>query len=599
MEEKILHQSTNDAMSDAIKGNPVYNLLNPDVYVEIEKFVKEELLFDEPAKVSRFAHNLNNLLSQQDISSGQHQELINKYQILLTRLHLMGLPHLSEDELLNLLQNRLIQILDEVNINDKLRVYLMTHFLVLEERDIFKNKIIGILENNNELIEGACDTGDGRQLDGVSRWLTYRRFRLGVEDKINIVKQSEFLVQDKAIVNLSAKSRERLNKLYRLYWQLHQSSLTQEGWEDPVVVLDNGRLKFLSDGILTDIDTKVWQIVNQVTAEVVAEDKEQESVKTISLQPTPQAMKTSEPAFFFDLGDEKEAERYRESMANSQWPMAGNLEKNLRQLAEEVIKQNNFRFKDETSHKRFVNLFVSYMKDVRDVVEVKEMLNKDVFSGGLGLPGDKAEIVLGILKKVHDELQGRLEEWQKNQNVKIKDQNVLVKELEIIEKTEVPKELPEQLPPGVIAPPSSLSELPIDESWQQIPNLPPVPTPLQASKKLEDIKAPPKILGPIEELRSLDLVDFRRLGAGASAIVSKILAKIQLIGETGIGRKYQAIRAWQNSPVYRMYVDIGIASIEQQRKVSEVVLAKQQTGEETLTESEFEAIVDLNKKLRF
>ncbi len=600
MEEKIFHKSTNNAMSD-IKVNPDYNLLDFRIYEEIEKFIKEELLFDEPVKISHFAHNLNNLLLQQNISSGQHQELINKYQTLLTQLYLASLPHLSEDELLNLLQNHLIQILDDkVNINDMLRIYIMMHFLVLEERDIFKHKIIDILENNNELIGGTCDIGDGKQLDGVGRWLAYRRFRLGVEDKINIVKQSEFLVQDKAIINLSIKSRERLNKLYRLYWQLHKSSLTQEGWEDPVVVLDNGRLKFLSDGILTDINTKVWNIVNNVISEeITAKDKEQESIKPINLQSTPQVMKKPEPAFFFDINDEKEADRYREPITKSQWPRADNLEKNLRQLAEEVIKNNNFRFKDETSHKRFVNLFVSYMKDVRDVMEVKEMLTKEIATGGLGLQPDKANIVLDILKKVHNELPKKMEEWSKLATSSLPPVSSQSPNEELVTRNE----LPEQLPPGVIAPPAPLKEGNEEikpEPWQQIPNLPPIPeTPIQTTKKLEDVKAPPKILGPIEELRLLNLVDFRRLGTGASDIANKIVAKIQLIGETGIGRKYQAIRAWQASPVYRMYVDIGIQSIEQQKKVSDIILAKQQVGEETLTVAEFEAIVDLNKKLRF
>ncbi|HBV33572.1 TPA: hypothetical protein DEB72_03595 [Patescibacteria group bacterium] len=128
---------------------------------------------------------------------------------------------------------------------------------------------------------------------------------------------------------------------------------------------------------------------------------------------------------------------------------------------------------------------------------------------------------------------------------------------------------------------------------------PPKAKPVPIKPKLVDVEAPPRTLGPIEELKDMKLIDFRRLGKTAGDVIGKIQAKIQLIGETGIGRRLQAVRAWQASPVYQLYLTLGRESIEQAKSVDSIIATRQADGQETLTLAEFEAIADLNQKLRF
>ncbi|HCU47477.1 TPA: hypothetical protein DIC39_00205 [Patescibacteria group bacterium] len=61
----------------------------------------------------------------------------------------------------------------------------------------------------------------------------------------------------------------------------------------------------------------------------------------------------------------------------------------------------------------------------------------------------------------------------------------------------------------------------------------------------------------------------------------------------------QAVRAWQASPVYQLYLTLGRESIEQAKSVDSIIATRQADGQETLTLAEFEAIADLNQKLRF
>lgn len=117
--------------------------------------------------------------------------------------------------------------------------------------------------------------------------------------------------------------------------------------------------------------------------------------------------------------------------------------------------------------------------------------------------------------------------------------------------------------------------------------------------QLTDIKAPPRTLGPLEELKSLNLVDFRRLDSSPVEALNKVRAKIDLIGETSVSRRVEAVRSWQASPVYQLYLKLGRASIEQEKSIVEIVASLQTQGEQTLSEAEFNAIIDFNQKIRF
>ncbi len=313
----------------------------------------------------------------------------------------------------------------------------------------------------------------------------------------------------------------------------------------------------------------------------------------------PTALKSPEPAFFFDINDEEEADKFRPATSSSF--LATSLESNLRKLAEEVIKQNNFKFKDEISKRRFANIFVSFMKDVRDQVDAREVMLKSQEAGGLGLTSDKVETVIKIFNQVKQTLPEKIKQWSELGKKPAPSQ--------IISPPEKKEPAPPPPPKAEVKPPVSDQETEQvrvaawrQEMLEQIAQMSSAAVPekkVAVKPKLVDVKAPPRVFGPLEELKEMNLVDFRRLGPTANEVVNKILAKIQLIGETGIGRKYQAIRAWQASRVYRLYVNLGRESIEQAKPVTEIISQHQSQDTETLTVAEFEAIVDLNKKLRF
>ncbi len=117
--------------------------------------------------------------------------------------------------------------------------------------------------------------------------------------------------------------------------------------------------------------------------------------------------------------------------------------------------------------------------------------------------------------------------------------------------------------------------------------------------KIEDIKAAPKIMGPIEELRYLDLVNFRRLGPPPGEATNKIKAKIKLMEREGYDRRLAAVAAWRKSPVSRLYITIGQEAVSKGITMKEAALARKEKNQDYLSWEEIRAIVELNSSLMF
>lgn len=117
--------------------------------------------------------------------------------------------------------------------------------------------------------------------------------------------------------------------------------------------------------------------------------------------------------------------------------------------------------------------------------------------------------------------------------------------------------------------------------------------------KMEDVKARPKVMGPLEELRYLDLINFRRLGSDPKDITTKIVLKVRLLEKDGYDRMVEGVQAWRQSPVNRIYVRLVQEAVAKGVTLKEAVATRQQENKETLSMEEIEAIVAMNSQLMF
>ena len=111
--------------------------------------------------------------------------------------------------------------------------------------------------------------------------------------------------------------------------------------------------------------------------------------------------------------------------------------------------------------------------------------------------------------------------------------------------------------------------------------------------KMEDIKFTPKLYGPIDELASLDVSDFRRLGKDPEMAAQKIMNKLDLLAEDSLGKKKEGIDALHSSELYKTYTEILKKSVLAGKPYEEIL--KQ---DDRITVSELRAIMKLQKQLK-
>lgn len=118
-------------------------------------------------------------------------------------------------------------------------------------------------------------------------------------------------------------------------------------------------------------------------------------------------------------------------------------------------------------------------------------------------------------------------------------------------------------------------------------------------KKMEDVKFVPKIMNPIDELRYMDLINFRRLDSDPADRAQKIEEKISLLEEASYSKRMEGIKAWRRSPVNKLYLKIGQQSINEEKPIDVIIEDRKISKQDYLSVKEFNAIMDMNNSLRF
>lgn len=132
-----------------------------------------------------------------------------------------------------------------------------------------------------------------------------------------------------------------------------------------------------------------------------------------------------------------------------------------------------------------------------------------------------------------------------------------------------------------------------------IPASRPIFAPSISKQVMHDIKPMPKVMGPLEELQFLDLLNFRRLGKTPSEITEKIFSKIKLLEADGYDRMVAGVRAWRQSPVNHLYLKMVQEAMSKGQTIKDFALNAQKDNKNYLTMEEIEAILAMNSQLVF
>lgn len=216
------------------------------------------------------------------------------------------------------------------------------------------------------------------------------------------------------------------------------------------------------------------------------------------------------------------------------------------EVVKEIKQKLNLVFEDEILERRFENIIKSYLKEIRNEAQTEEVLSRAKKIGGMEFPSEKINEIMKILK----ELKGSLFSSETEKNLKNEEFPVQIKR------------------------------------------------PIGEEKLVEDITIKPKAIGPIEELSEITLIDLQRWGGGEKTC-QIIFDKINLLAEESLFKKSEGINAWQRSPLYRLYLEIGQEALDKKKSLAEIIQERKINGKPILEINDWEAINELNRKLHF
>jgi len=331
--------------------------------------------------------------------------------------------------------------------------------------------------------------------------------------------------------------------------------------------------------------------------------------------------------------------------------------------AKSIISRFSFKPDDEVMAKRLESIVVSRLRDIRDEMETRENLMKSRKIGGMEFSPEQSEELLKLIKvgegapaavpkapitsatptqpvvtllqpetplpmpvpspvepKIEMEgdlpvvrLPGDKKDFNDQLTMTNNQKGNFNNQIEEKNKNELSK-LTQDV--KIISAEAKLEPKKFDSvslaSRDKLP--PPQPAPFIATKtipetvltsktvnrpNLDDVKFTRRLEGPVEELENMTLIDFRRLAVDPKAATGKVREKIDLLEKEGLEKKISGIAAWQKNEISRFYRLLGQASMTEGKSIETIIKERLLAGKPTLSLEEFEAVMELNRALRY
>ncbi|MDP2736309.1 MAG: hypothetical protein Q8O59_00805 [bacterium] len=372
--------------------------------------------------------------------------------------------------------------------------------------------------------------------------------------------------------------------------------------------------------------------------------------RAMPVMPTMDISPANEPkikgaSFFFSSDDEEEIRKLTQKIVTAENP---NLDsRTVDDKLKDIINRVQINFGSAELADRFLQILKTYLRGIRNKLETQATLMKPFLSGGLSFDEDSAEKVMLLASKIVNSKPGErvmplpkislpeLAESDLKARREISrdaayDFSKLVSKDDKIKnnlkKLDTDHELA-PLTPAVISVPITQKNAPKaqekspttlkniqSEAKSTLPppasrdssSMPLIKRRFEAENlshnqkvKVEDVKYVPRVMGPLDEIKYMDLINFRRLDRDPLKSADKIKSKIILLEEENYAKKLEGIKFWRQSPINKLYLEIGSLSISENKPVDVIIEERKINNQEYLTADEFKVIMDLNKSLRF
>lgn len=543
----------------------------------------------------------------------QYPERAEVIRTLLIDGQWTALPMMKKDVVVNLFSKHLMSLFTITErydfggmdvakdaLTERLRYYLLTYHL-FDERDKVKQQLVNALENNQELISSAVFFGEIKETEPtLKNWFTeYAKFMVPGA-KFSQFQQSKFFKSDENVNALNDKERERLHLIVDTYEQLKKSSWTEEGMEESFFYDGEQGIGVIQYGkvILYDKDSQ------EKIRKAMDHDKQQEIQTNTANAPVPRppvdfvhARPTVHPDIEGvdidatkgpDHFSEQDAADIEKHIAKSGELTAADIA--YHKQAEDLKHHLQIVFQTPEVEKKFTDLLVSVLRGLRDVMELRGYLEelryskeqiepiasavKEVLSGKTSTAKQTSQnpVTDGAVKPSLNQIQQQIQQSAQHADGQVDVESVT---------TTAESSKPQSIFRQILLPKLRRSRK-------------------QRKPIIDDVKLQQSmVMGPLDELKAMDLIEFRRLSPDPASAAIKLKDKVDLLGEEAVSKQADGIKAFKQSPINLQYLDIGNKSMMSGKPVTDIIQELQAAGTPVLSIEEFNAIADLNKRIRF
>jgi hypothetical protein len=268
-------------------------------------------------------------------------------------------------------------------------------------------------------------------------------------------------------------------------------------------------------------------------------------------------------------------------------------------IIDEVVNVIGLRFKNEENREKFYSILIKYLKNIRNKNQSYEVL----IDGNIGLSVSKiaAEKILNLTEKIKKKKENNLLEYKKNNLIEKEKKdsvnNILgVKIDDKDEKSENNSDLNFSKNEKDIFHfyDGNIEELYIKREKERSQE---IDMDMDIGGDIHRDFLSNKLIGPVEELAYLTILDFRSLGENLDQRIDKLRQKINTLEEYGFNKKILGIKAWLNSEVSEVYKAILNESIES-GSIEKAILKRKEKNLLFLTEDEINKIAEINREFR-
>lgn len=311
------------------------------------------------------------------------------------------------------------------------------------------------------------------------------------------------------------------------------------------------------------------------------------ATKTVSKPKTQETIvKTKAPAPLLTPEAQEEAEvaRMMQNLEKAGEKAPRGLEHNK---IDEVQRKLSLTFPSAELDKRFRVLVGSRLSGVRSADKFKAALERPIAQGGLALDAHTIERVL-------DAIEGHLEETHA----------VAAEKHATGRKTHVEKRQAQyQASSGSVTSPSVEVKTPVAPRARKTNTTlssesMAAPRVASGKKPIVDVRYQRRLVGPVEELKRMNLADFRRLPGEASEVLESIREDINGMAQRDPGLRIQAVEAWRSSPLVQTYRKLMSSALRKGVSMPDI-LADAHENPGKMTIEELNAIRSFNSSLRY